>query len=66
MSRSQPEPTEPAAFKPAIQCLPLPAFDGGDLDAVRAAFAAAAPCPLGQAWRAALEPGFAPGHVRTG
>jgi hypothetical protein len=44
----------------------MPEFDAGKLEAVRAAFAAATPCALGQAWRAAVEPGFAPGEVRTG
>lgn len=51
---------------PVIRSLPLPAFDDGDLAAVRTAFAAAMPCALGQAWRAVVELGFAPGHVRTG
>ena len=62
-----PEPaTTLSRQAPVIRCLPLPAFDDRDLDAVRAAFAAAVPCALGQAWRAVAEPGFAPGHVRTG
>jgi len=61
------EPTAPPSRQtPVIRCLPLPAFDDRDLGAVCGAFAAAAPCPLGQAWRVAVEPGFAPGHVRTG
>lgn len=50
----------------AIQCLPLPDFDASDLAAVRAAFAATSPCALGQSWRPALEPGYAPGQVRVG
>jgi hypothetical protein len=53
-------------LKPAIRCLPLPDFDASNLDAVRAAFVAATPCALGQAWRATTEPGFAPGQVRAG
>ena len=61
------EPAAPSCRQtPVIRCLPLPPFDDGDLEAVGGAFAAAAPCALGQAWRAAVEPGFAPGHVRTG
>lgn len=52
--------------KPELRCLPLPDFDAGKLEAVRAAFASAASCALGQAWRAAREPGFAPAAVRTG
>jgi hypothetical protein len=52
--------------KSAIRCLPLSDFDDSDLDAVSKAFAGAAPCALGQAWRAQSEPGFAPGQVRTG
>jgi len=52
--------------QPAIRCLPLPDFDANDLHAVRAAFATAMPCALGQAWRAEAEPGFAPGQVRVG
>lgn len=56
----------PSRMAPAIWCLPLPAFDESNLDSVRAAFAAATPCAMGQAWRAVVEPGFAPGHVHTG
>jgi hypothetical protein len=52
--------------KPAIWCLPLPDFDQSNLDSVRVAFEAATPCAMGQAWRAAVEPGFAPGQVRIG
>ena len=52
--------------KPAICCQPLPDFERLDLGAVRAAFAAATPCRMGQAWRSELETGFAPGVVRTG
>jgi hypothetical protein len=46
--------------------LRLPDFDASNLDAVHAAFAAATPCALGQAWRADEEPDFAPGQVRAG
>jgi hypothetical protein len=49
-----------------IDCRPLPPFAAADLDAVRAAFRAATPIALGQAWRDAAESGFAPGTVRTG
>lgn len=65
-------PTSPAeqktttGDKPALRCLPLPDFDAGDLDAVRAAWAGATPCALGQAWLPMLEPRFAPGQVRVG
>ena len=47
----------------------LPGLEGSvaaDLAAVRAAFASATPCALGQEWRAELEPDFAPGQVRVG
>lgn len=61
---------EPAAtssrLASAIWCLPLPTFDESNLDSVNAAFAAAMLCAMGQAWRAEVEPGFAPGHVRIG
>ena len=56
----------PTRQGPAICCRPLPVFEEGSLDAVRAAFALATPCALGQGWRAAAEPGFAPGQVRAG
>lgn len=51
---------------PRVTCRPLPAFDPADLAATRAAFAQATPLALGQAWRPAPSPGFAPGTVRTG
>lgn len=47
-------------------CLPLPAFDGADVHAVRAAFRGAMPIPLSQAWLDESEPDFASGIVRTG
>ena len=56
----------PSCRPPAIWCLPMSIFDESNLDSVHAAFAGATPCALGQAWRAVVEPGFAPGHVRTG
>lgn len=52
--------------RPMIRCGPLPDFDDTDLAAVRAAFATATPCALGQEWRAEPEPDFAPGQVRAG
>ncbi|HUR20211.1 MAG TPA: carbohydrate-binding family 9-like protein [Vicinamibacterales bacterium] len=51
---------------PTVDCRPLPPFASHDLEGVRAAFAAARPIPLGQAWLAAPEHDFAPGIVRTG
>ena len=67
MSVADSKPTTPPSRQgPVIRCLPLADFDESSLDAVRAAFAAATPCALGQAWRAELESGFAPGEVRTG
>lgn len=52
--------------RPVIRCGQLPDFDDADLTAVRAAFASATPCAMGQEWRAELEPDFAPGQVRVG
>ena len=51
---------------PTIDCRPVPRFDRNDLASVRAAFAGAAPIPLGQAWLPLPEADFAPGIVRTG
>jgi len=51
---------------PTIRCHALPTFDANNLDEVRAAFSAGQPCPLGQAWRAKLDPKFAPGKVWAG
>src|SRR5688572_20636186 len=51
---------------PTIECRRLPVFAPHDLGSVRAAFSAATPIPLGQAWLAAPEKDFAPGIVRTG
>ena len=53
-------------MKLVIECPPLPDFGARDVEVVRAAFAGAEPCALGQAWCAELEPGFAPGQVRAG
>jgi hypothetical protein len=44
----------------------LPAFASNELDAVRAAFAEAARCELGQFWQPQPEPDFLPAQVRTG
>ena len=66
MSKSQEQPANLTEARPLIKCLPLAAFDKINLDEVRAAFAAATPCAMGQSWRAAVEPGFAPGQVRIG
>ncbi len=66
MSTAQDEPTKPAPLPPTLRCAPLPGFDAARLEAARAAFASAPACPLGQAWRASPEPGFAPGQVRVG
>ena len=52
--------------RPVIRCGQLPDFDDADLAAVRAAFALATPCAMGQEWRAELEHDFAPGQVRVG
>jgi len=52
--------------RPVIRCGQLTDFDDTDLTTVRAAFAAATPCALGQQWRAGLEQDFAPGQVRVG
>lgn len=58
--------TATTPIRPMIRCLPLPDFAASNLDKVRAAFAGAIPCDLGQAWRTEVEPGFAPGQVRAG
>lgn len=55
----------PSLARPVIRCGRLPDFDDSDLSAVRAAFVAAAPCAMGQEWRAEPEPGFTPGQVRV-
>ena len=52
--------------RPIIRCGQLPDFDDADLAAVRAAFASATPCAMGQEWRVELEHDFAPGQVRVG
>ena len=49
-----------------IDCRRFPPFSPDDLGAVRAVFQSATPIHLGQAWRQAPEPGFAPAVVRTG
>jgi len=56
----------PVTEPPAIDCETLPDVAHADLNAVRTAFRQAAPVPLRQAWRADVEPEFAPGEVRTG
>lgn len=49
-----------------IRCEPLPLFDSTNVASVRQAFSSATPCPLQQAWRNTVEPGFAPAVVRVG
>ena len=49
---------------PVIECAVLPAFDEGDLESVRAAFADVPACALGQAWRKEPESGFLPATVK--
>jgi hypothetical protein len=49
-----------------ISCPKLPRFTAVDLSAIRQAFAGAPACTLQQAWRAELEPDFAPGKVWLG
>ena len=58
----------PAASKtpPRLECRALPAFTVDSLADIRATFAHADGCVLGQAWRSALEPDFTPGTVRVG
>lgn len=51
---------------PLVTCRRLPAYDAGDLAAVRRAFAAASLCDLGQAWQASVSAHFAPGRIRVG
>ncbi len=51
---------------PRLECRELPAFAADSLEQVRAAFARADGCVLGQAWRAAPEPDFTPATVHVG
>ena len=55
-----------AGAPPVILCKELPAFDGTDLDAVRAAFQEAMPCSFWQAWLNREAANFSPGTVRVG
>jgi hypothetical protein len=51
---------------PSLACLPLAAFDSGDLDCVRKMFQTIVRHPLKQAWLEKEEADFAPGFVRIG
>lgn len=51
---------------PHLVCRELPAFNADKLDAVRAAFASADSCAMGQAWQARPDADFTPATVRAG
>ncbi len=66
MNDSPNNPSPIAKRKLYIPCRPLADVTATNLNTVRTAFASATPCELAQAWRTALQPGFAPGSIRTG
>jgi hypothetical protein len=51
---------------PQLRCRELPAFFTEDPAVIRAAFASADPCVLGQGWLVAPESNFMPATVHTG
>lgn len=58
-------PIAPMTLSP-LECRPLPALAGDNLETVRAAFQGAQGLALQQAWRAKPEENFTPGMVRAG
>lgn len=55
-----------SAKLPQLACRELSAFDAGNLDAVRAAFASADAVTTTQAWQPQMDADFAPATVRAG
>jgi hypothetical protein len=58
--------TKLTELQQTIKCLPLPAFNAGDLESVCEVFQPATRHALGQAWLEKEEHDFAPAFVRTG
>jgi hypothetical protein len=56
---------KPGELRPMIKCLPLPAFETGDLNSVYEMFRLVPRQALGQTWLKKEEPDFAPGFIRT-